>query len=124
LVWQITVLLSCTLTGKLLPTQVIYGGKIPARLPERASPQGWYLCYTVNHWSNEETMMVYLHNILLPYVVKTRQDLKLSSTHPCLIIFDQFKAQTTTWFPKALEDNNNLVAEVPANCTDRLQPLD
>ena len=121
---QITVLLSCTLTGKLLPTQVIYGGKTPACLPKRASPGGWYLCYTENHWSNEETMMAYLSKILLPYVVSTRRDLNLPSTHPCLVIFDQFKAQTTQRCLKALEDNNILFAEVPANCTDRLQPLD
>ena len=29
---QITVLLSCSMKGKLLPTQVIYGGKTPACL--------------------------------------------------------------------------------------------
>ena len=68
--------------------------------------------------------MAYLQNILLPYVIKTRKDLKLANTYPCLVIFDQFKAQTTQRFLKALEDNNILVAEIPANCTDRLQPLD
>ena len=31
---QITVLLSCTMDGKLLPTQVIYAGKTPACLPK------------------------------------------------------------------------------------------
>ena len=121
---QITILLSCSMTGKLLPTQVIYGGKTPACLPKIASPKDWYLCYTENHWSNEDTMMAYLQNILLPYVIKTRKDLKLANTHPCLVIFDQFKAQTTQRFLKALEDNNILVAEIPANCTDRLRPLD
>jgi len=69
-------------------------------------------------------MMANLHNILLPYAATTCQDLKLSSTHPCLVIYDQFKAQTTPRFLNALEDNNILVAEVPANCTDHLQPLD
>ena len=39
-------------------------------------------------------------------------------------MFDQFKAQTTVRFLKALEDNKILVAEVPANCIDCLQPLD
>ena len=40
------------------------------------------------------------------------------------MIFDQFKAQTAQRFLKTLEDNNILVIEVPANCTDHLQPLD
>ena len=35
-----------------------------------------------------------------------------------------FKAQCTTTVLEALEENHILVALVPANCTDRLQPLD
>ena len=120
---QIIVLLSCTVKGKLLPTQVIYGGKTPACLPKVVSPKDWYLCYTENHWSNEETIMAYLQNILLPYVTKTRKDLGLVETHLVLVIFDQFKAHTTQRFLKALDESNILVAEVPANCTDRLKPL-
>ena len=36
-------------------------------------------------------MVAYLHNILLPYIIKAREELKLTNTHPCLVIFDQFK---------------------------------
>ena len=35
---QIIVLLLCTMDGKLLPTQVIYAGKIPACLPKCQYP--------------------------------------------------------------------------------------
>ena len=37
-------------------------------------------------------MIAYLQNILLPYLTKTRKDLRLANTHPrpCLVIFDQF----------------------------------
>ena len=58
--------------------------------------------------------MGYLHNILIPYVNTTCIDLKLSKNHPCLVIFDSFKGQTT----------HILVVEIPPNCTDRLQPLE
>lgn len=121
---QITVLLTCTLSGKLLPTQVIYAGKTPACLPKVTYPKDWYLTYTENHWSNEQTMLGYLHNILIPYVEATRVELKLSKTHSCLVLFDSFKGQTTDNFFKVLEENNILIVEVPPNCTDRLQPLD
>ena len=53
-------------------------------------------------------MMGYLHNILLPYVNKTVRNLQLSSTHPCLVIFDHFKAQLTPRFLDALEKNSIL----------------
>ena len=121
---QITVLLSCTMDGNLLPTQVIYAGKTPACLPKDGIPTDWYLTYSENHWANEHTMMGYLHNILLPYVNTTRVDLKLDKTHPAVVIFDTFRGQTTQAFLDTLEENNILVVEIPPNCTDRLQPLD
>ena len=96
--WQITILMSCAMDGKLLPTQVIYAGKTPACLSKVECPKDWYLTYSENHWSNEHTMMGYLHNILLPYVTVTRCNLKLSPNHPCLVIFDSFKGQTTPAF--------------------------
>ena len=112
------------MSGKLLPTQVIYAGKTPACLPKGTYPKDWYLTYTENHWSNEQTMLGYLHNILMPCVNATRAELKLSQTHSCLVLLDAFKGQTTPNFLKVLEENNILVVEVPPNCTDRLQPLD
>lgn len=39
--------------------KVIYGGITPACLLKVASLKDWYLCYTDNHWSNEEIMMAY-----------------------------------------------------------------
>ena len=54
---QITVLLLCSMDGKLLPTQVIYAGKTPACLPNCDYPPEWYLTYSENHWSNEQTMI-------------------------------------------------------------------
>ena len=43
---------------------------------------------------------------------------------PCLVIFDRFKAQCTATALGVLEENDILVALVPTNCTDGLQPLD
>ena len=67
--------------------------------------------------------MMYFHTIL-PYVQKTRSNLKLEKDYPALVIFDQFKDQTTTKFLQTLEEHNIYVVEIPGNCTDRLQPLD
>ena len=51
-------------------------------------------------------------------------DLHLSEDHPGLAIFDCFKAHLTEAVSKLLEDNNIHLVILPANCTDRLQPLD
>ena len=93
--------------GNLLPTQVIYAVKIPVCLPKGDYPTDWYLTYSENHWSNEHTMMGYLHDILIPYVNATHDSLKLSKSHPVVVIFDTFKGQTTPDVLDTLEENNN-----------------
>lgn len=41
-----------------------------------------------------------------------------------MVIFDRFKGQCTEQILSLLANNNILIAVVPGNCTDRLQPLD
>ena len=55
---------------------------------------------------------------------KEKSELKLDDTHPVLVIFDSFKAQTTDQVLKLLEDNHIYSIMVLPNCTDRLQPMD
>ena len=119
---QITVLLSCTMDGKLLPARVIYTGKTPACLPKGHYHAGWYLTYSKNHWSitNEYTMMGYPHKILIPYVNATHDSLELSKVHPAMVNFDIFKGQTTQRFVGTLEEDNILVVKISPNCTDQL----
>ena len=69
-------------------------------------------------------MVAYIYNILLPYVTSTRKKLQLSDTFPALVLFDHFKAQLTERVLDLLDFHNILVIDVPANCTDHLQPLD
>ena len=40
------------------------------------------------------------------------------------LMFDHFKAQLTAHVIDILDHHNILVIDIPANCTDRLQPLD
>ena len=66
---QTTVLLSCTLTGKLLPTKI----KDVSMFAKRAGPEGWYLCYTENHWSRDHDGLIsclVLHRYLDQFLEK------------------------------------------------------
>ena len=65
-----------------------------------------------------------MDEILFPYVRQKKKELGLSAKQTCLVIFDRFKAQCTANVLEALKENHILVVLVPANCTDRLQPLD
>ena len=69
-------------------------------------------------------MKTYIEEVIVPYVKQKRAQLKLNEDHPALAIFDVFKGQCTEEVLQMLEENNIERVCVPANCTDRLQPLD
>ena len=121
---QITAVFAGTLTGDFLPPQLIHQGTTNRCLPKVSFPREWNVTCTPNHWSNEQSMKTYLTDVLLPYVTKKRNELKLPENHRALVIFDHFKGQVTASIFCLLEENNISFVLVPANCTDRLQPLD
>ena len=122
---QITAVFATTLIGEFLPFQLIYKGTTRACLPAGSTfPSDWNVTYTPNWWSNEETMKLYVEEIIVPYVQQKSEQLSLDDDHPELDIFDVFKGQCTDEVLKILKDNYIEHVLVPANCTDRLQPLD
>ena len=46
---QLTAVLTCTMSGKLLPAQIIYAGTTPDCLPKVSPPAHWNLTFTKNH---------------------------------------------------------------------------
>ena len=122
---QITAVFACSLSGNFLPMQLIYQGTTPRCLPKNIPfPPDWHVTCTANHWSNEHTMIDYVKKIIIPYVTETRIKLNLNADHPTLVLFDVFKGQCTEQVLQLLQDNNILYIFVPANTTDKLQPLD
>ena len=121
---QITAVFCGALTGEFLPPQLIYQGKTPACLPRYKFPNDWHVTYTPNHWSNEDKMKEYIEFNIIPYVDGKRSELNLQSDQPVLAIFDVFKGQQTEDIMQLLDEHNIHVVSVPANCTDRLQPMD
>ena len=67
---------------------------------------------------------MYIERIILPYITKKREELKLQSDYPALVIFDKFPGQGTKKALKLLKNNNIHAVMVSTNCTNRLQPLD
>ena len=85
---------------------------------------GMHATFTQNHWANENTMEDYVNLIILPYVQKKRMELDLPADYPALVIYDVFKGQCTETISNILQASDILYVHVPANCTDKLQPLD
>ena len=65
-------------------------------------------------------MKRYVENIVVPFLSQQREALGLPKSHPALVIYDCFRGQTKS----LLEEHNIITIEIPANCTDKLQPMD
>lgn len=89
---EMTVLLAISLSGKLLPHQLLYAGKTAKCHPMVDFPAGRDVWHSKNHWSTEDTMVRYIDEIIAPYVREVRKSLGLSENHPALAIFDVFAA--------------------------------
>ncbi len=90
-------------------------------------PHGVYLqldFLNVGMWLTQKTTGPMRRPLRITLTLFFYHELSLPSDQPVLVIFDRFKAQCTEKIFKMLDDNNIRLAVVPANCTDRLQPLD
>ena len=121
---QITAVFTISLDGSFLPIQLIYCGKSRACLPSTKFPSHWHITYSHNRWANEITTKDHVEKIIIPYLRKKRQELKLACDHHALCIFDNFKGQLTDDVLLLLERNHINTVFVLPNCTDHLQPLD
>ena len=84
-------------------------------------PASWDLWHSENHWSNEER---YIEKITVLFLDAKRAGLHLEKSHPALAIYDRFQGQTTPRFSSLLKEHNIISAQVPAQCTEKLQPID
>ena len=121
---QITCVLACTLTGALLPPQLVYGGKTARCHPSYTFPSDWDITHSENHWSNSATMERYVNSILAPYCNHLRGSDGIPDDQWALCILDVFKAHQKDTVLKAFAQHRIKVVFVPPNCMGVLQPLD
>lgn len=120
---QITAVFCGNLLGDFLPVQVIYKGKTPRCHPSYSFPSGWNITHSPKHWSTEQTMLEYIDCIIVPYVEAIRNDLD-DKQAAALVIIDNFRGQVTDAVKGLLESHGIHMCLLPANTTDRLQPMD
>ena len=120
---QITVTLAVTLSGELLPLQLLYTGKTNRCHPSYDFPSSFDIYHTPNHWANEDTAIRLVEKIILSYITQVRT--KAGTPHQyALVIIDVFKGHTGERLHSVLEENKIVLVFVPNNCTDVLQPID
>ena len=124
---QITAVFAASLTGDLLPPQLIYKSTTKRCLPTIKFPA------TIKFPSLQPQPLVQRDrneglpsmrfSFLMSAESKKSYMLKLHEDCPALVIFHKFTGQGTESLLK-LQDNHIHFVMVPVNCTDRLQPLD
>ena len=123
---EITGLVGITLTGQMLPFQLIYKGTTERCHPNFKFPKDWNVTHSENHWSTAETMKEYASKVLIPFIEKTRKEIVKSgrSKAHALAIFDVFKAHQDKDFLALLHKNKIRTVFVPPSTTEELQPCD
>ena len=120
----ITVTVSESLDGCMLPFQLIYTEKTGRSLPDFTFPDGFCLAFNQKHWSIETETVCLIENLLVLYNEKVKEEKALPRSQKSLLVWDAFKAQST---PKVMDTLSSYGIEcnmVPKNMTHLLQMLD
>ncbi|CAH1274769.1 Hypp9314 [Branchiostoma lanceolatum] len=105
---QITLLLAISLSGHLVPPQVLYQGKTDACHARFNFPDEWDVFHTESHWSNSGSMERYVDTVVAPYMAAQRERLGLANNHPGLAVFNVYKAHRTPGLLEKLKAANVL----------------
>ena len=120
----ITLTLAETLSGDMLPSQMIYKGKTYRSLPTAEFLEGFLLGFNKSHWSNEKESLHLLKDVIFPYITEVKKNSKLPQNQVACLIWDAFESQSTQKVKLELGHLNIKDAKVPKNITHLLQPLD
>ena len=72
----ITVTVNRSLSGKMLPFQIIYTGKTERCLPKNATGgENFLFLYNEKHWSNQVETLSLIDKIIAPYIENVKREL-------------------------------------------------
>jgi hypothetical protein len=129
---QVTVVVSSTAEGVLLPFQVVFTGTTLKSLPKFNDGRriceelGWDLTTSHNHWSTLQTYKDFVEKVLQVYRVAQVQTLGLPSDQQLIWLIDCWSVHKSeeflTWVKK--KHPEILILFIPTNCRAVLQPAD
>ena len=114
------------MSGVVLPPQILYHSKTVACHPPNnvRFPSTWDIWHSETHWANEETVLLYINIVIIPFVQHIKAHSHMAQSQLALLIMDIYKSDVTTSVLEFLKQNGMIHAIVPPNCTSELQPLD
>ena len=121
----ITLTVTESMSGQLLPLQVIYKGKTERCLPPKARDDKRFpFSCNEKHWSNNKETLWLIDGILLAYIEKIKKNLHLPNNQKSLLIWNAFTGQNTNDVKNRLSELNILTVKVLKNLAHLLQLLD
>lgn len=131
----LTLVVSVSNNGELLPFQSIYAGKTEKVTPSKFSDkyrdsQGagfrWEFSNTPTYWSTLETMKTMVNKILVPYFDEKRRILDLPPNQKAIWQIDAWSVHRSEEFRNWMGKNhpNIILQYVPAGCTGVFQACD
>jgi hypothetical protein len=126
---QITACIASSLSGELLPLQLIFEGKTERSLPQRTAASIASLCHLTfsdNHWSSQKTMQQYVSEIIMPYAETCIRKHRLHADAHIILALDVRSVHKSEEFRLFLRTHHPRIhlVFVPANCTSKLQVAD
>ena len=104
---QITAVMGITMSGVVLPLQILYQGKTVACHPPKnvKFPTTWDIWHSETHWANEETVLRYINKVIIPFVQHIKAHSHMAQSQPALLIMDIYKSHVTTSVLEFLKQN-------------------
>jgi hypothetical protein len=120
---QITVMITSTATGRLLPMQMIWEGKTKRCLTNDHSADIIH-CHSESHWTTKDTAVEFARSILQPHLKQTIADTGLPESQRGLFVWDVYTVHTRADVIAEIKSCGYEVVFVPGNCTSKLQVAD
>jgi hypothetical protein len=129
---QITVSVSSSATGNVLPFQIVFTCSTTKCLPPlnvgriACEEAGWHLTFSENHWSYVDTCKAFVEKILQPYRLEQIEHLKLDKGTKLIWLIDCWSVHKSKEFISWMKESHQeiLIIFVPANCTSVFQSTD
>jgi len=126
---QITACIASSLSGELLPLQLVFQGKTRRCLPTVTASSiaaRVHITNSQNHWSTQETMRDWITEVLLPYAERCITTHELPSDAKIILVLDVWAVHKSEEFRRFLRTHHPRIhlVFVPANCTSKLQVAD
>jgi|LNAP01.1.fsa_nt_gb predicted nucleic acid-binding Zn-ribbon protein len=126
---QITAVLASSLSGDLLPLQLVFTGKTQRCLPAATADSiaaRVHLTFSDNHWSSQQTMQQWITHVLMLHVERCIEKHQLNSDAKIILVLDVWSVHKSEQFRLFLRTHHPRIhlVFVPANCTSKLQVAD